>query len=105
MSTNRARQISDLLEQTRESLENARNGNWEQVISDEKSRRRMISDMFSPPLDAYEAEHYRDVIQEIFLLNHKLKQLTLDARESARVEAASISKGRHALDMYSANSR
>jgi hypothetical protein len=101
--TDRARQISDLLVQTRASLENARNGNWEQVISDEQRRQRMISELFSQPLDAREADDYRDVIQQVLLLNRELEQFTTDARDRARQEAGSISKGRRALDVYSAN--
>jgi hypothetical protein len=101
--TDRARQISDLLVQTRASLENARNGNWEQVISDEQCRQRMISELFSQPLDAREADDYHDVIQQVLLLNRELEQFTTDARDRARQEAGSISKGRRALDMYSAN--
>ena len=99
----RARQISDLLVQTRASLENARNGNWEQVINDEQRRQRMISELFSQPLDAREADDYHDVIQQVLLLNRELEQLTADARDRARQEAGSISKGRRALDVYSAN--
>lgn len=103
METNRSRQISDLLAKTRAALENARDGNWEQVISDEQQRRRMITELFSEPMDARDAQCYRDVIEEILQLNKKLEQIAAEARDRARLDADSISKGRRAVDVYSEN--
>jgi Flagellar protein FliT len=103
MSANLAREISDLLLQTRSSLDNAYKGNWDQVISDEHQRRQMIFTLFSQPLDAREVENYRDIIQEVLLLNSKLEQITADARDRVRDEAGLLGKGRHAIDMYSEN--
>lgn len=88
---------------TRASLENAHNGKWEQVIRDEQLRRRMISELFSEPLDVQEAVEFRDILQELLQLSRKLEQITAEARDRSHEEAGSISKGRRAMAMYSAN--
>jgi hypothetical protein len=90
---------------TRTSLENARKGNWEQVVRDEQQRRHIITDLFSSPLDAEEAERYRHTIEEVTRLNSELEQLTADARNRILSEAGSVGKGRRALNKYAENAR
>lgn len=100
MSTTRSDRLAELLAQTQAALENAYSGNWEQVISDEPKRRRLMTVLFSEPMDVREAVEHRSAIEEVLSLNKKLERATADARDHIRSEADALSKGRHAVNTY-----
>ena len=92
--------LSRLIQHSHSMLERAEAGDWETVIKDEIQRRELINSFFSRPSNIANEPNIGIAIQELLQINDKLEKLTLDARNAAKNDIDTISKGRKAVSAY-----
>ena len=97
------KQFSDVIEYSETMLKQAEAGNWKDVFKVEKQRSNALKELFSPPLTNNNKDENNERILQILNINKKLEAITSKARDDLRNQAGSISKGRHAVDMYAQN--
>ncbi len=84
-------------------LKNAEAGNWDKVFDIEAQRSDLLERLFSGSKQENSVEDIDDKIRKIIDINKKLEAITLEARDNTRNDIASISKGRHAINLYEQN--
>ena len=97
-------QLQSVVEYSETMLKNAQAGNWDSVVEIEAQRGKLLKKLFSGSPQDNNIEDMDAEIRKIISINEKLEAITLNAREDARNDMASVSKGRHAVDLYAQNS-
>ena len=97
------KQLTDVIEYSETMLKEAEAGNWENVFTVEKQRSNTLKELISPSFAKNNKDDNNEKILQILNINKKLEVITSKARDDIRNQAGSISKGRHAVDMYAQN--
>ena len=100
----KSEQLQSVVEYTETMLKDAQAGNWDSVINIEAQRGELLEKLFSGSRQNNNAGDMDAEIKKIININKKLEAITLNAREDARNDMSSVSKGRHAVDLYAQNS-
>jgi len=99
----RNKQLQNAVVCSQTMLKDAKAGNWEKVFEIEIQRRDLLEKLFSSSRQENNIEDMDDKIRQIIAINKQLETITLKARDSARSDITSISKGRHAVSSYAQN--
>ncbi len=101
---NKDKQIQSAIVCSESMLKDAAAGNWNKVIDIEVKRSELLEQLFSGSIQHHNVVDIDNKIQKIIDINKQLEKITLKARENSRSEISTISKGRHAVNMYAMNS-
>ena len=98
------KQLQSVVEYTEAMLKDAQAGNWDSVINIEAQRGELLEKLFSGSRENNNVDDMDAEIKKVISINKKLEAITLNAREDARNDMTSVSKGRHAVSLYAQNS-
>ncbi len=99
----RSKQLQSAITCSEIMLKDAQAGNWDRVFDIEAQRSELLEKLFSSENQGNSIDDMDARIREIIAINKKLEAITLQARDNAREDIASINKGRHAIDSYAQN--
>jgi len=94
------KQLHIAVECSEKMLRDAEAGNWENVFNIEAQRNMLLEKLFSSNNQENSVQEMDDKIRKIIAINEKLEAITLKARDSVRNDITSMSKGRHAVNVY-----
>ncbi len=97
------KQLHIAVECSEKMLRDAEAGNWENVFNIEAQRNLLLEKLFSSSNQENSVPEMDDKIRKIIAINDKLEAITLKARDWVRNDIASMSKGRHAVNVYEQN--
>lgn len=92
-------QVLELLQHNRVMLKNAEAGHWDKVIEAEILRRDMLDTLYLSS-GVQHIPGITSATSEMLLINQKLEELAVAAKQSITTETMSINKGRRALNAY-----
>ena len=96
----RQQHLQDAISLSRNMLESAGRGDWEQIITMEKQRREGMMAGLQEPVASDEADNVSDSLQTLMALNDQLTGLVQRARSESAAEYASLQTGRSAANAY-----
>jgi hypothetical protein len=97
--------LAQVLSVTRDMLEHARQGAWDEVAQLEQTRRSDLQHCFAHPVDAEHGELVAEALAVLLHLNEELMSLLGDAREAVLQQGARQARRRSALGEYHAVQR
>ncbi len=105
MSSDLTRRINELLEHNKKMVEDAEAGNWEKVTENEIIRQQLIKTFYSATSNIPKSATIDSATHELLLVNEKLKQLAVKARNKVSADLAEIGKSKVAIDAYTKHMR
>ena len=101
----RQQQLQDAISLSRNMLETAERGDWEQIIELEKQRREGMMAGLKEPVAVSEAEGVNDSLQTLMQLNDQLTGVVQRARSESAEQFAALQSGRSAANAYQSVSK
>lgn len=98
----REQQLSFILSLTMEMFERAKKDDWDTVIRLESQRTALIADYFSSPVSGQEIPAVAGYITKVLEIDKQLIELGDKECHQLRRNLQKISRGRHALKVYTA---
>lgn len=92
--------LAAVLAMTRDMLDMARTGDWDEVAELERARRDDLQQCFAEPVSAEHGELVAEALAVMLHLNEELMALLASAREAVLTEGAQQVRRRTALDQY-----
>ena len=92
--------LAGVLEQTRDMLDHARGGDWDQVAELERGRRDDLQRCFTEPVSQEQGELVAEALAVILHLNEELMALLGDARDAVLASGVQQSRTRAAVGTY-----
>lgn len=99
-SSGQCRQLADVLTATRQMLEHAGAGEWDQVTDLERARREQLEQCFSDSIAPQHSELVSEALAVMLHLNEELMSLLTAAREAVLDEGVQQARRRSALGSY-----
>lgn len=93
-------QLAAVLEQTRDMVALARDGEWDRVAELERGRRDGLQQCFADPVSEEQGELVAEALAVILHLNEELMALLGDARDSVLASGIQQSRTRAAVGTY-----
>lgn len=97
------KKLQQLMAHNEKTLKYAEAGDWEKVTENEKIRQQLIKSFYSSSSDEHDTVALANATQELLLVNEKLKQLAINARDKVSTERNDINKGKQAINAYTRN--
>ena len=101
----RQQQLQDAIALSKNMLETAERGDWEQIIELEKQRREGMMAGLKEPVAVSEAEGVNDSLQTLMQLNDQLTGVVQRARSESAEQFAALQSGRSAANAYQSVSK
>ncbi len=92
--------MTELVNHSESMLNDARSGQWDKVARAEALRRELLNKLFSTSAVRNDIPEINHTIEQIIAINKKLEQITLAARDEARVDLLKVRESRLAVDSY-----
>ncbi len=101
----RQQQLQDAIALSKNMLETAERGDWEQIIELEKQRREGMMAGLKEPVAVDEAQGVNDSLQTLMQLNDQLTGVVQRARSESAEQFAALQSGRSAANAYQSVSK
>ncbi len=105
MSDATADKLSELIKHNNRMLKDAEAGNWEKVTENEIIRQQLIKTFYSVTSNVRESAVIASATHELLLVNEKLKELAIQARDKVKTDLTRTGKSRAAIDAYAKHMR
>ncbi len=92
-----------LLEYSLKMLQQAKSGEWPDVIQTGAQRERLIADFFTAAVAPTEADEVALVLRKMLRLNQEIEMLAVNSRGGVSESIGSIQQGRRAILAYAEN--
>ncbi|UTW46379.1 flagellar protein FliT [bacterium SCSIO 12696] len=99
-SNERQSRLETVVGLSKQMLDVATNGDWQQFADLEQRRRQDMLACFEQPVDASEATAVRNNIKLLMTLNDQLTRCVQQAREESARQFQSLQQGRRAVGAY-----